>query len=110
MKSGVTTSLLLAFCLAACQRASNRFVVTASVDTVQSATVRLCNSQTGLGRRGDILEGSAPANCEGEGDIMLRLSNGRTALCRIGYVTPGAGQVFSYVVEKNQCHPVAESR
>jgi hypothetical protein len=44
-----------------------------------------------------------PTSCEGEGSILLRLSDGSETSCRIGYVTPRADQTFEYVVENDLC-------
>jgi hypothetical protein len=96
--------LLLVFPLVeGCERVDNTFVVNDVGGSVASAELRLCGSRVELSRSGHRLRGTKRISCEGEGDIVVRLSDGRRASCHIGYVTPGAEQSFEFNVEGAQC-------
>lgn len=96
-------SLTLIVGVAACGGAPNTFRVKADRD-VASAELRLCGKNKHLQRLGDSFVGAQIVTCEGGGDIMIRSKNSST-ICILGYVTPGAPQDFSFVVEDGICRP-----
>jgi hypothetical protein len=89
--------------LSSCERVSNKFVVHDQNGSVVSAEVRLCGKQQQLTKNGNEVAGAMAITCEGEGNILLRLSDGREITCRIGYVTPGADQTFKFAVQDGHC-------
>lgn len=104
MRTGaLILSLAFIVGVAACGGAQNTFRV--KVDrNVASAELRLCGKNKHLQRRGDSFVGAQIVTCEGGGDIMIRSKNSST-ICILGYVTPGAPQDFSFVVEDGICRP-----
>jgi hypothetical protein len=91
------------FCLSSCGNVSNDFVIKDPAGTILSAEIRLCNKHVQLIRFGREFRGKMPITCEGDGDILVHLSNGRETVCKIGYVTPGAQQKFQFEVENDNC-------
>jgi hypothetical protein len=81
----------------------NAFVVDDPGEVVASAKLNLCGSERMLDRTDHRFSTSMRIDCEGEGKILLRLSNGHEISCLVGYVTPGAKQDFEFVVERSQC-------
>jgi hypothetical protein len=51
---------------------------------------------------GDRFVGTRGISCEGDGEIIVS-QGGSTVRCVVGYVTPGAVQDFSFVVENGSC-------
>lgn len=104
MKAGaLIVSLTLIVGVAACGGVPNTFRVKADRN-VASAELRLCGKKTLLQRRGGSFVGTQIVTCEGGGEIMIRSENSSMS-CELGYVTPGAPQDFSFVVEHGICRP-----
>lgn len=103
MKLGGSRLLLLLCLISGCSRVDNTFAISDPGGNVASAELRLCGSQSELGRSGHQFSGKRRVTCEGSGEILVQLSDGRETSCRIGYVTPRAEQDFSFVVEDAQC-------
>jgi hypothetical protein len=95
-------SILIA-ATAGCQKVDNRFYIEDADRSVSSAEVHLCGRQLKLFKVDSHLHGSLASKCEGEGNISVKLSNGDNASCHIGYVTPGAEQVFKFSIERGKC-------
>lgn len=100
---GVPVICLAFFGAVACARVNNEFVVKDPDGVVNSAVVRLCSNRVPLTRYEGYFSGKMPITCEGEGTILLHLSTDLEILCPIGYVTPGAEQVFEYIVKDGHC-------
>ncbi len=99
--------VLLALCgLTACGQASNSFHVRVAGGEATGAELRLCGDRMPLARSGDRFTGVQPAKCEGEGEILVSFRGGGAASCRVGYVTPGQGQAFGFVVRDGACEAV----
>ncbi len=103
MKCGAPLLLLLLSMSVGCSRVDNTFAIGDPGGNVTSAELRLCGSQIQLSRSDHQLSGKKRVTCEGEGEILVRLSDGRETSCHIGYVTPGAEQNFAFIVENAQC-------
>lgn len=86
-----------------CDRVDNTFKVTDPGGAVAAAELRLCGSQVKLTQSNHQFGGATAVTCEGEGEILVHLSDGRETSCHIGYVTPGAKQNFEFIVEGAQC-------
>lgn len=96
--------------LAACSPVEpNTFEVDTSSSPEAAATLVLCGKERPLERRGHVLTLAQPSGCEGEGAVRVQYKDGRTTDCRIGYVTPGMGQEFHYVLHDGVCEPVARN-
>jgi hypothetical protein len=91
------------FGLTSCNRVSNRFAVYNQNDVVALAEVRLCGKHLRLAKSEGEFTGTMPITCEGEGSVVLRVSDGNETSCLIGYVTPGIEQSFKFVVEDGHC-------
>jgi hypothetical protein len=89
--------------LISCNRINNEFVILDLKDVVTQAEVRLCGKHLKLVKSGGEFSGAMPITCEGEGSVLLRLSDGNVTSCLIGYVTPGIEQSFEFVVEDGHC-------
>jgi hypothetical protein len=94
-------SLVAAFL--GCTRVENTFVVSDPGGKVATAELRLCGSKLQLIRSDGQLSGKSLITCEGEGKIVLTLSEGREISCHIGYFTPGAEQRFLFLLKNDQC-------
>jgi hypothetical protein len=88
-----------------CERTQSVFSVEDRSDSVVSAELQVCGSKTPLARSGKRFSITRAVACEGEGTVVVYLSDKRTALCRIGYVTPRIEQDFTFVVESGLCEP-----
>jgi hypothetical protein len=97
--------LVVIFAFAGCSRVDNSFSIYDPNGQVSKAELRLCGAQVELVRSNDRLGGKKSIRCEGEGDIALRLANGNTVLCHIGYITPDAEQRFSFELVNGRCLP-----
>jgi hypothetical protein len=91
------------FGLSSCKRVSNEFIIRDPEGVVSSAELRLCGKRLQLTKSGGEIRGAMPITCEGDGSILVRLSDGSETKCRIGYVTPGAEQTFEFAIENGQC-------
>jgi hypothetical protein len=89
-----------------CGRVENTFTVRDPAGSIIGAELALCGGRSALRDNGEWLSLSTRLGCEGSGEIVVRLSDGRVASCRIGYVTPGLRQEFEFVVQANRCEPV----
>ena len=96
------------FCLSSCTKISNGFSVKDAEGTISSAELRLCNNRLQLIKSGGEFRGEMLITCEGEGIILVHLSDGRETACKIGYVTPGAKQNFQFSLEHGSCHPTPQ--
>jgi hypothetical protein len=105
MKDSTRTLLMTLAALSGCERANGIFTITDPQGSVASAELRLCGSRLKLIRSDHRFSATKSVGCEGEGDILVRLSDGRETVCHIGYVTPGAKQDFEFVIERGQCVP-----
>ena len=103
MKLGAPQLLLLLCMSGGCSRVDNTFAISDPGGIVASAELQLCGSQLNLSRSDHQLSGKKHVICEGDGEILVHLSDGRETSCRIGYVTPGAERDFSVIVENAQC-------
>jgi hypothetical protein len=103
IRRGILLFLALLCVVSACIRRNNTFVVSDPGASVASADLRLCGSRVPLSRSGSQLSATRRINCEGAGDILVRLSGGGETSCPIGYVTPDLGGTWEYVVENAQC-------
>lgn len=103
----ITLGILLgSAALAACVPAKNSVDIVTSGSPNASGVVDLCDEETPLTVRGDHLIAAVPITCEEVGEARLRLGNGASATCQIGYVTPGVGQEFYFVLQHGECTPV----
>ncbi|MGE0405500.1 MAG: hypothetical protein AB7O65_04300 [Candidatus Korobacteraceae bacterium] len=91
------------FSLSACNRVGNEFVIHDPEGVISSAELDLCGKRLQLTKSEGEIRGEMHITCEGGGSISVHLSDGRETTCHIGYVTPGAEQVFEFVVEGGQC-------
>jgi hypothetical protein len=82
------------------------FVVSDPDGTAKSAELRLCGSQVALRPSDRQFSASKFIHCEGAGEILVRLSDGRETSCPIGYVTSGLGGTFEHVIDNAQCRLV----
>ena len=96
--------------LAACSSAQNRIEVDTADAANVSGVVILCGRQADLVTQGERLRATMPATCEGSGEVRLRLEDGRVVTCPVGYVTPGAGQTFLFVLNGEECASVSSRR
>ena len=94
----------LLFALSAC--AENTFTVEDERGAVTTANLVLCGSTTRLKRLGGRLTVRTPIDCEGSGYIRLTYASGGQMDCLIGYVTPGAEQVFTFRANETECQPL----
>jgi hypothetical protein len=90
---------------AGCTKERNAFTVDDPQGVVARADLHLCSSSVQLARHDKRFSGDQPADCEGDGEVLLHLSNGRTISCPIGYVTGDLGQRFDFVVKNGECRP-----
>lgn len=91
--------------LAGCTPVPNDVRVTATGFPDATGVVVLCGKhETPLRRRGDVLAAAVPIRCEGSGVARIRLKDGRTFDCPVGYVTPGARQSFDFLLGEGGCH------
>lgn len=95
--------ILLAFALTGCAGEENSFVVQDPNHLVQDATLRLCDSEHSLQRRGDLLTTKIRIACEGHGEIRLTYRDGTQRECPIGYVTSDAKQTWQFRAERASC-------
>jgi hypothetical protein len=102
-KATVTILILGVLSLISCNRINNEFVILDQKNVVTQAEVRLCGQHLKLVKSGGEFSGTMPITCEGEGSVLLRLSDGNETSCLIGYVTPGIEQSFEFVVEDGHC-------
>ena len=94
--------------LAGCSSAvANTFQVDTASSPGAVATLVICGKETPLERRGPLLAIARPITCEGHGEVRVRLADGRTSTCPIGYVTVGAKQEFRFRLLDGMCEPVA---
>ena len=99
-----TLIMVVAVALSACARTSvGEVKVVDREGSVARAELVLCGKRLPLRREGSSLSANFQVTCEGSGSVLLHLNGGGTASCLIGYVTPGANQVFEYTVENRQC-------
>lgn len=97
----LTFAVLLA--LTACARVEDVFVVRDDQKLVEEATLDLCGVEITLARLGEQFVGRKAIDCEGSGQVKLRYTTGKKHECIVGYVTPGAGQHFSFRATKKGC-------
>ncbi|WP_284876572.1 hypothetical protein [Brevundimonas sp. MEB006b] len=107
MKRTILGILTCSAALAACVPAKNSIDIDTSGSPNVSGVGVLCDKETPLIVRGDHLIATVPITCEGVGEIRLRLGDGASATCQVGYVTPGIGQEFYFVLQRGQCIPVS---
>lgn len=107
MKRTILGILLCSAALAACVRAQNSIDIDTSGSQNVSGVVVLCDKETPLTVRGDHLIATVPITCEGVGEVRLRLGDGASATCKIGYVTPGVDQEFYFLLQRGQCIPIS---
>lgn len=88
---------------AACSRVPNVFEVTDRTGQRVSAVLEICSSETSLQKIGSRFWGIKTIDCEGGGVIKMLYPDGKMVECPIGYVTPGAYQHFSYLVDDWGC-------
>ena len=89
--------------LHACSSVSNDFLIVDSDHSVTEARLHLCGADRPLVRHGNNFRLSFNIRCEGEGEIIVTLSDGSSLSCKIGYVTPGARQKFDFIIENRRC-------
>lgn len=97
--------LLLPLSLAGCSRTENHFLVEDD-GTSASAEVHLCGGKASLAKHGWEFVGKAPVTCEGNGEVVVHLKDGRIVSCKIEYVTPGADQAFRFKLQGSECRSV----
>lgn len=102
-----TAALLLFLICVACSKASNSFVVRVDEGAATAAKLRLCGAEVPLNKAGNRFTLVRRSSCEGAGEILIVFSDREPISCPIGYVTPGADQVVSFVVNKQGCMPLA---
>jgi hypothetical protein len=103
MRFGALTLAFFSLILYSCKISYNRFIVRDPERSVISANLLLCGRIIGLSKTADAFRALMPATCEGEGKIIIRLSNREETVCRVGYVTPGAEQTFEFSVKSWRC-------
>lgn len=94
---------LVCFFITSCNVVDNEFIIHDPENVASSAELRLCGRRLQLDRDEGVINGTMPITCEGGGDILVLLSEGGETECHIGYVTPGAVQVFEFAIEDRQC-------
>jgi hypothetical protein len=72
---------------------------------VQSAELILYGSATPLERVGNHFTGDRAARADGDGRIVVTLSDGRQIICPIGYVTDGEQEPHRFVLTGDRCLP-----
>jgi hypothetical protein len=78
-------------------------------NSVTNAELQICGRRYPLVEQRDRFEIQTELSCEGEGKIAVHLIDGSVLECNVGYVTPGIGQEFNYVVLGNECQIEGES-
>ena len=99
--------LIAVLLLAGCSPVRNTFDVDAAGYPDAVAVLVLCGKELPLTRLGSKLEVTSPITCEGEGDIQLRFKERGQSNCHVGYVTPGAVQVFRFRLRDGRCDPMS---
>ena len=102
-RAAIILMCLGVFGLSSCKKVSNEFIIRDPEGVVSSAELRLCGKRLQLTKSEGEIRGTMPITCEGDGSILVRLSDGSETTCRIGYVTPGAEQTFEFALENGQC-------
>lgn len=104
MRVSVISSVAICiFLITSCNRVDNEFTIDDREGEVSSAELRLCGKRIQLAKSEGKVRGEMAITCEGEGSILVRLSNGSKTACRIGYVTPGGRQTFEFEIKNGQC-------
>ena len=103
-------ALLTALGLAACSTSSDSFEVQVADSSATGAVLRLCGSEFPLSQTRDGFRGRRRTSCEGTGEIRVSFTNRQTVSCAVGYVTPGLGQNFEFVVRDGRCVEVLKKR
>jgi hypothetical protein len=99
-----TAAVLMTLVLVACSPGtSDSFDVRIADGAAMTATLKLCGEEVALVRKGDHFTGTRRTRCEGGGEIVVAFSDRPPVSCNVGYVTPGAAQDFSYVVQGGAC-------
>lgn len=101
-----TAALFVFLGCVACSNESNSFDVRVDEGVATAAKLRLCGAEACLNKVGNHFTLVRRSSCEGAGEILVVFSDRTPIACPIGYVTPGAGQVFSFVVSKGRCEPL----
>lgn len=101
--SAISGVAICIFFLSSCERVDNEFTIHDQEGEVSSAELRLCGKRLQLAKSEGKARGEMAITCEGEGSILVRLSDGSETTCRIGYVTPGGGQTFEFAIKNGQC-------
>ncbi len=97
--------LLVAPLLSGCDKTPNTFTVIDPKGTADRAEVHLCGARTTLWHINRRFIGIHFTDCEGDGRVLVHLSDGRTASCLIGYVTSGLNQDFRFAIDDGKCLP-----
>lgn len=108
MKYVTIAITMIAIILSGCEKVSNTVIISDFDGNVQSAEVQLCESQFKLNRFEHRFRAEIPIKCEGQGKVLLRLSSGKHAFCRIGYVTPGIKQSFHFSMRDGRCEALVQ--
>lgn len=101
--------LIALLSVAGCSRVPNTFEVDVADVPAAVGVLAICGEVTPLARHRGMLRAVEPITCEGGGELRLQLGDERRATCPVGYVTPGAVQVFRYRLEDGRCEPVVET-
>lgn len=91
-----------------CSGVPNTFAVDVSEAPGTTASLALCGEHAALKLSGATLRITRPITCEGEGDVRLKLKDGSSVICHVGYVTPGAEQSFRWRVHKGACEAILD--
>lgn len=97
--------LMLQFLLvvAACSPTGDYFSVIDTDDSIGSVEVHICEEVFELPEREVRFSDHISIDCEGSGEVRVRMKDGREITCIIGYVTPGASQHFGFEINEGEC-------
>ena len=105
----IISSLIIILTLDGCNRVDNGFSVHDPKNKVVSAELQICKDRLQLSRSGEYLSIIKRIDCEGEGNIKLKLSDGSPIYCHIGYVSSGLEQRFEFELMNGDCSPSRRS-
>ena len=102
-KTQIAIIILAITLIAGCSKRDNEFIVVDAKNTALSAILEICDESVNLSKVREGFSKKVPIACEGEGSIRVHLKSNHEVTCPVGYVTPGAEQIFRFVIENGQC-------
>ena len=97
--------MILQFLLvvAACSPTGDYFSVADPNNSIGSVEVHICEEVFDLPKRDVRFSDHINVDCEGSGEVQVRMRDGRGITCGIAYVTPGASQHFGFEINDGEC-------